>query len=207
MSKNLAITINRQFGSGGHEIGELLARKLDIAFIDKELIAETAMDSGLAESLIESFDEKLSKSFLYSLVLGLNHEKPGSDEYELPLPQKIFLAEHNAIQTIAREKSAVFVGRCADYVLRDIADQIRVFVYAPLEARIARIMERRKVDRDKAADLIHKVDTRRSSYYAYYTEKKWACPENYDLCINSSLCGISGTVEIIDSIVSACRRE
>lgn len=201
MNKKLTVTISRQFGSGGHEIGELLSKKLGVSFIDREIIAETAKKSGLSEELIQAFDEKPTKSFLYSLVLGLNREKPENDEYDLPLPQQIFLAERNTIQAISEEKSAVFVGRCADYALRDIPGRIRVFIYAPFETRVRRIMERRNIDEDKAADLIHKIDTQRSNYYNYYTGQRWGQPENYDLCIDSNLYGISGTVDIMNYII------
>lgn len=201
MNKKLTVTISRQFGSGGHEIGELLSKKLGVSFIDREIIAETAEKSGISEELIQAFDEKPTKSFLYSLVLGLNRKKPESDEYDLPLPQQIFLAERNTIQAISEEKSAVFVGRCADYALRDTPERIRVFIYAPFETRVRRIMERRNIDEDKAAELIRKVDKERSGYYNYYTGQKWGRPENYDLCIDSSLYGISGTVDIMNYII------
>ena len=201
MSKKIAITISRQFGSGGHEIGELLAKSLDIDFIDREIVTETAKTSDIAQSVIESLDEKPTTSFLYSLVMGLHTGKLAPDEYDMPLPQKVFLAEYNTIRRIAEEKSAVFVGRCVDYALADHECCIRIFIYASMESRIKRIQERMNVDRIRAEELIRKTDKNRSSYYNYYTGKKWRRPDNYDISISSSLCGISNTAEILRSIV------
>ena len=201
MDKKTAITISRQFGSGGHEIGELLAQRLGIHFIDREVVTETAKTSDIAQSVIESMDEKPTTSFLYSLVMGLKPGKLGPDEYDMPLPQKVFHAEYNTIRRIAAEKSAVFVGRCADYALKDTVRCVRIFIYAPLDARIRRIDERMKVDRDRAAELIEKADKNRASYYTYYTGNKWGRAENYDICISSALCGTEGTVDSLERIV------
>lgn len=147
MSRKIAVTISRQFGSGGHEIGELLAKSLDIEFIDREIITETSKTSDIAQSVIESLDEKPTTSFLYSLVMGLRPGRLAPEEYDMPLPQKVFLAEYNTIRGIAEKKAAVFVGRCADYALADHDRCIRVFIYASTESRIKRIQERMHVDR------------------------------------------------------------
>ncbi len=201
MSKKIAITISRQFGSGGHEIGELLAKRLGIAFIDREIIGETAKNSDIAQSIIESLDEKPTTSFLYSLVMGLRPGKLEPDEYDMPLPQKVFLAEYHAIRKIASEKSAVFVGRCADCALKDTPSHVRIFIYAPMEARINRIVKRMNTNADHAAELIQKADKGRANYYNYYTGKKWGRPENYDLCLSSNLCGIEGTVDSLEMLI------
>lgn len=201
MKKQFAITISRQFGSGGHEIGEILAENLGIDLIDREIVAETAKTSNIAQSVIESLDEKPTTSFLYSLVMGLRPEKLSPVEYDIPLPQKVFLAEYHTIQKIAMEKSAVFVGRCADYALADILPCIRIFIYAPLEERIKRIQEFRNLDRDHALELIRKTDKQRSGYYNYYTDKKWGSPDSYDICISSSLSGPSGTARSLESMI------
>lgn len=204
MNKKTAITISRQFGSGGHEIGELLAKRLNIDFIDREVVTETAKTSDIAQSVIESMDEKPTTSFLYSLVMGLKPGKLGPDEYDMPLPQKVFLAEYNTIRRIAAEKSAVFVGRCADYALKDTVRCVRVFIYALMEARIK---TRMNTDRDHAIELIQKADKNRASYYNYYTGNKWGRAENYDICISSSLCGVSGTVDALEKIVRTFQDE
>lgn len=203
MKGKLSITIGRQFGSGGHEIGELLAKRLGIDFIDREIIAEAAKSGDIARSVIESLDEKPTTSFLYSLVMGLRPGKPASGEYEIPLPQQVFLAEYNAIRRIASEKPAVFVGRCADYALQDASDCIRVFIYAPVEARISRIEKRNHIDRGQAASLIQKTDKNRASYYNYYSGKKWGHPESYDICVSSQLCGMEKTVDFLEGLVKA----
>lgn len=206
MSKKFAVTISRQFGSGGHEIGELLSKKLGISLIDREIVTEAAKTSDIAQSVIESLDEKPTTSFLYSLVMGLRSEKLGPDEYDMPLPQKVFLAEYNAIRRIAAEKSAVFVGRCADYALQDTMNCIRIFIYAPMEDRIRRIEERKNINREHAIQLIQKTDKNRAGYYSYYSSKKWGDPDSYDICLSSSLLGIEGTVQALENIINIYRK-
>lgn len=201
MKETIAITISRQFGSGGHEIGDLLTKRLNMDFIDREVVTETARSSDIAQSVIESMDEKPTTSFLYSLVMGLRPDKLKPDEYDMPLPQKVFLAEYNTIRRIASEKSAVFVGRCADYALKNKAHCIRIFIFAPMESRIQRIEKRMNVERNRAIELIGKADKNRASYYNYYTGKKWGRAENYDICISSSLCGSEGTADALEKIV------
>ena len=140
-------------------------------------------------------DEKPMTSFLYSLVMGLKPGKLEPDEYDMPLPQKVFLAEYNTIRRIAAEKSAVFVGRCADYALKDMTRCIRIFIYAPMDSRIRRIEDRMNVPRNRAIELIQKADKNRASYYNYYTGNKWGRAENYDISLSSSLCGSEGTAD------------
>lgn len=146
-------------------------------------------------------DEKPTTSFLYSLVMGLKPGKLEPDEYDMPLPQKVFLAEHNTIRRIAAEKSAVFVGRCADYALKDMTRCIRIFIYAPMDSRIRRIEDRMNVPRNRAIELIQKADKNRASYYNYYTGNKWGRAENYDISLSSSLCGSEGTADALERIV------
>lgn len=194
MNDKILLTIGRQYGSGGHEVGQRLSQMLNIELYDKEILKETAKQSGINADIFEKFDEKPTNSFLYSLVMGTNPMQRISGEYELPLPEKVFLAEFKEIQKIADKKSGIFVGRCADYALKDYSNHIGIFVYAPLNKRIERIMQRQNINKDEAAEMIRKIDKQRSSYYNYYTTKKWGS-------IDSSVCGMEGTVNIISRLI------
>lgn len=194
------ITIGRQFGSGGREIGEKLALKLGIPFYDKDLLKRAAKESGLCEEIFENFDEKPSSSFLYSLVMDPYSLGYSNNGYDLPLNHKVFLAAFDTIKKIADEGACVIVGRCADYALQDYDNVLNVFVQAPLEDRIKRISAKYELSESKAKDMIYKKDKQRASYYNYYSSSKWADIKNYDLTINSSHLGIDQTVEVIAAI-------
>ena len=194
------ITIGRQIGSGGREIGEKLALKLGIPFYDKDLLKRAAKESGLCEEIFENFDEKPSSSFLYSLVMDPYSLGYSNNGYDLPLNHKVFLAAFDTIKKIADEGSCVIVGRCADYALQDYDNVLNVFVHAPLEDRIKRISAKYELSESKAKDMIYKKDKQRASYYNYYSSSKWADIKNYDLTINSSHLGIDQTVEVIAAI-------
>ena len=199
------ITIGRQFGSGGREIGEKLALKLGIPFYDKDLLKRAAKESGLCEEIFENFDEKPSSSFLYSLVMDPYSLGYSNNGYDLPLNHKVFLAAFDTIKKIADEGSCVIVGRCADYALQDYDNVLNVFVHAPLEDRIKRISAKYELSESKAKDMIYKKDKQRASYYNYYSSSKWADIKNYDLTINSSHLGIDQTVEVIAGIAQRNR--
>ncbi len=192
------ITIGRQFGSAGREIGKLVADHYSIPFYDKNLISRAAKESGFCEEMIEVHDERPTSSFLYNLVMdtysfGYN----ASSFVEMPISHKIFLAQFDTIKKIADEGPCVIVGRCADYALIDRDDVINLFIYGNMDARIKRIMSRFDLNEQKAKDMINKKDKQRQSYYNYYSSKKWGRADSYDLCINSSLWGIDGTKELI----------
>lgn len=197
MGSSTIITIGRQFGSGGHEIAEKLAKTLNIPFYDKELIKRAAKESGLCEEIFENFDEKPSSSFLYSLVMDPYSLGYSSNGYELPLNHKVFLAAFDTIKKIADEGSCVIVGRCADYALQDRDDVLSIFIKAPIETRIKRISNKYELTDLKAKDMIYKNDKQRAGYYNYYSTKKWADIKSYDLIIDSEVLGIDGTVEML----------
>ena len=202
MTGNLIITIGRQYGSGGREIGMRLAEELGIKCYDSELLTKAAKVSGMSEEIFEKHDEKPTNSFLYSLVMdtyatGYN----AAAFYDMPLNHKVFLAQFNAIKEIAKEESCVIVGRCADYALEDYPNVLSVYIHAPLESRVKRIMDKYELSEEKAKEAIQKTDKKRAAYYNYFTNKKWGDSESYDFCINSSLLGIDGTVDLIKSIV------
>lgn len=199
------ITIGRQAGSGGKEIGQKLAAALGVKCYDKELLERAAKDSGLCEAIFENHDEKPTRSFLYSLVMDTYSYSYTSTGFpEMPLNHKVFLAQFNAIKKLADEEgSCIIVGRCGDYALEEYDNCIRVFIYAPLEDRVERVSKIRDMSPAKTKDMLLKTDKQRASYYNYYTNKKWGDAASYDLCINSSVLSIDGTVELIKSLVKA----
>ncbi len=201
MTKSI-ITIGRQFGSGGHEIAEKLATKLDIPFYDKELLKRAAKESGLCEEIFENFDEKPSSSFLYSLVMDPYSLGYSGNGYEMPLNHKVFLAAFDTIKKIADEGPSVIVGRCADYALQDYDNVISVFIKAPIEDRIKRISDKYNLTELKAKDMIYKKDKQRAGYYNYYSTKKWADIKSYNLIIDSKVLGIDGTVDLLSDYVA-----
>lgn len=203
MSKtHTIITIGRQFGSGGREIGKRLADELGIEFYDKELLSRAAKDSKICKELFETHDEKPTNSFLYSLVMDTYSMGFASGSVnEMPLNHKIFLAQFDAIKKLAGEGPCVMVGRCADYALADCKDCFSVFVHADFDWRINRIAAKYNKTPKEARDIITKTDKSRASYYNYYTNKKWGSAKSYNLCIDSSKYGIDNTVKaIVESI-------
>ena len=203
MTGNLVITIGRECGSGGRLIGNRLAEKLNIKCYDKELLTLAAKKSGLCEEIFESHDEKPTSSFLYSLVMDSYSMGYSTSSFiDMPLNHKVFLAQFNAIKEISKEGPCVMVGRCADYALADNPNLVSVFVHAPLENRIRRIATKYDLTDSKAKDSILKTDKKRASYYNYYSNKKWGDAASYQLCIDSSVCGIDGSVEAILNFVA-----
>lgn len=195
---NTIITIGRQFGSAGREIGQKVAAYFDIPCYDKELLSRAAKESGYCEEMIETHDERPTNSFLYNLVMdtysfGYN----ASSFMDMPISHKIFLAQFDTIKKMASEGPCVMVGRCADYALSDYENCINLFIYGNEDKKVKRIMEKYNLTESKAKDMIIKKDKQRQSYYNYYSSKKWGRADSYDLCINSSLLGIDGTVKLI----------
>ena len=208
MANNTIITIARQYGSGGHDIGKKLSEELKIPFYDKELLERAAKDSGFCQEIFENYDEKPTNSFLYSLVMDTYSMGYSTAAFaEMPLNHKIFLAQFNAIKDIAKEGPCVIVGRCADYALADFPNVVNVYLYADMQSRIARIARRHDVTDSKAKDLIQKTDKSRASYYNYYTNKKWGEATGYDLCLNTDSLGIDGTIHMIREFVAYKERD
>ncbi|MCQ4726009.1 cytidylate kinase-like family protein [Anaerotignum faecicola] len=191
----IIITIGRQYGSGGKEIGEKIAKELGIPFYDKELLTAAAKKSGICEEMFESHDEKPTSSFLYSLVVG------SYASGQTPMNHKLFLAQFDAIKEIASQGSCVILGRCADYALEDDPDVINVFIHADKETRIKRAVKYYNVEEGKAEDVINKTDKQRASYYNFYSGKKWGNTGSYDLSVNSGFIGIDNTVKTIIDFV------
>ncbi|MBR1477980.1 MAG: cytidylate kinase-like family protein [Lachnospiraceae bacterium] len=199
---NTIVTIGRQFGSGGKEIGAKLAENLGIPFYDRELLTRAAKESGFAEEMLQNHDERPTNSFLYNLVMdtysfGYN----ASSFVDMPISHKVFLAQFDTIKKIADDGPCVIVGRCADYALADYKNVLNIFIFGDEECKVKRIMERFNLSEDKAKDMIVKKDKQRQSYYNYYSSKKWGRADTYDLCINSSVLGIEGTVKLLTQYV------
>lgn len=198
------ITIGREYGSGGKEIGSRLAQRLDIPFYDKELLAVAAKESGIAENLFYENDESQQGSFIYSLMMGTYALGEGGRIYpELPLNHKIFIAQFEAIKKIAAQGPCVLVGRCADYVLRDKKNIINIFICGDMECKKNRVAKRLNISPEKAEEKIKKTDKKRSNYYNYNTESRWGKASNYDLCINSSKVGIEKAVDLIENYINS----
>ena len=200
---NKIYTIGREFGSGGREVGEKLAAKLGIKLYDKELLQQAAKDSGFCEEIFENHDEKPTNSFLYSLVMDTYSVSGYSAApfLDMPLNHKVFLAQFETIKKIAEKESCVIVGRCADYALEENPNVLSIFIKADMQDRIRRIAKLYDLSDAKAKDKITKIDKQRASYYNYYTSKRWGEVDSYDLCLNSSVFGIDGTVDMIKQAI------
>ncbi len=200
------ITLGREYGSGGHEIGVKLAERLGIKCYDKEIIKLAAKNSDICEEIFQQHDEKPTSSFLYSLVMDTYSMSMTQSSYmNMPLNHKVFLAQFDAIKKLADTENCVIIGRCADYALEDYDNVIKVFIHAPLESRTKRICRLYNLGENKARDVIQKTDKSRASYYNYFTNKKWGATSSYDLCIDSSVLGIDNTVELIKNFVELRR--
>ena len=205
---NTIITIGRQYGSAGREIGYKVADALDIKLYDKEMLDRAAKESGICQELFETHDEKPTNSFLYSLVMDTYSLGYTSGSYtDMPINHKVFLAQFDAIKKIADEGPYILVGRCADYALEEYDNVISLFIHAGLDARIRRIARIYDLTDAKAKDLIIKTDKKRASYYNYYSNKKWGAADSYDMCLNSSMLGIDGTAEAIIKLVELKERD
>ncbi|WP_044912784.1 cytidylate kinase-like family protein [Butyrivibrio sp. WCE2006] len=202
---NTIITIGRQFGSGGREIGMKVAEHFGIKFYDKELLTRAASESGFAKEMIQDHDERPTTSFLYNLVMDTYSFGYNSSSFvDMPISHKIFLAQFDTIKKIADEGPCVIVGRCADYALADYKNVLNIFIHGDEDDKIQRVMDRYPdvTTKDKALEMLIKKDKQRQSYYNYYSSKKWGRSDTYDLTINSSVLGIDGTVKLITQFVA-----
>ena len=199
---SMVITIGRQYGSGGREIGRRLAARLEIPYYDKEILSEASKESGICEELFEDHDEKPTRSFLYSLVTGVQtHGNPSTMYMDMPLNHRIFLAQFDTIRRLAGNGPCVVVGRCADYVLRDEKNVVNVFLKADMEHRIQRAIER-GAEPSRAQDIVKRRDKERASYYNYYATTTWGDVNNYDLCLDTGKVGYDGAVDMIIAYIA-----
>lgn len=192
----MIITIGRQHGSSGREIARLLAEKLDIKCYDKEIVDEAANHSDFSRDLIEAFDEKRMSAFiLHAGGYGLNEN--------FRLNMQVVSAQFDTMRKIADKGDCIFVGRCADYILRDYKDLVSVFILGDMDERLKCLERRQGLDEAEARKKIKEVDKDRSSFYRYYSDQAWGDAQNYDLCINSSKLGVEGTVQVILDYIKA----
>ena len=192
---NVVITISREYGSGGRQIGEQLAKELGFAFYDKDLLKIVAEKSGIDEEVIRKADEEAANPLFATYYPP--HLDPGS------FNDKVFKMQADLIREKAATENCVIVGRCGNYILEDAENAVHVFIYADEEAKITRTMERHQIGRDEAEKRIKKMDKQRRTYYQYYTEWKWARTEGFDIMLNSSALGVDATVAAIKAIVEA----
>lgn len=197
MASNYVITIGRQFGSGGRQIGKLLSEKLSIPYYDKEILAEAAKDSGICEEIFEHHDEKPTKSLLFSLVTGMQMHGNLGGYMDMPLNHRVFLAQFDTIRRVAAEGPCIIVGRCADYVLRDKPNAVKLFVRADMEHRMQRAVAIHSVSPEKAEEYVRRMDKERASYYNYYATATWGDVNNYDLCLDTGKLGIEGSAQLV----------
>lgn len=192
MKEHILITISRNYGSGGREIGEKLAKRLGIKFYDKELISMLADKTGMDETVVKSADEHILPEYVSPYF--------GATDYSDNINVHLQDAQAKLLRELAQTQSCVIVGRLGDYVLRKEADCLKVFIYAPVETRIRTVMVRENLNEDQARKLVKKMDKMRRSYYSYFTDQIWEGTEGRDIMIDSSRFGIDGTVELLVSI-------
>lgn len=194
------ITIGRELGSGGRTIGKLVANRLGIAYYDHELIDEAAKRTGLSSQYIETTEQKITNSFLYSLAIGSSYGYgilQGANQQTLPLSEQVFEAQKEVIKDIAKKESCVIVGRCADYILSDRDDVLKVFIYADKDSRVEHGIKEYGMAKDSALKEIEKSDKERSRHYNTYTDKVWGDRHNYNLMLDSSQIGYDNCAKII----------
>lgn len=213
MSKQYVITIGRQYGSGGREIGLKLAEKLGIPFYDKDILEKIAEETGVPEDYLDTVDERLSTRISVRLNSSLSSIHGTPVDYStytnsVQSNDQLFRWKSGIIRKLAEEGPCVIVGRCADYILRDYPGLISVFISAPFAAREARINKLYPDIHDNApAMLIRKTDKARASYYSYHTDRKWSDISNYHLCVDSTKLGVDGTVDMLLDYVKHCTEE
>ena len=197
--KQIIINVGRQLGSGGHDIGRMLALDFQAKYYDREILNLAAKESGLSEKIFEENDEK--KGFFRGLLnLGVPHLGGGDDKPGFT-QESLFQFQSDAIQKAAKEGSCVFVGRCADYVLRDFPNMVNIFITASMGHRVEQIMNKQHLDFEAAQKFIEQKESSRAAYYNYYTGKKWGAAESYDLCIDSSILGFVETEKLIAEFI------
>ena len=202
MAKNRIVTIGREFGSGGHEIGNLLATRLDIPLYDNNLVRMVADKLDIREETAQAVDETTLNGWLTGFVLSpIEYSKAmNNEEYTKPLSQQVYELQSEIIRKLAARGPCVVVGRCADFVLKDEADCVNVFICANIEDRIQRIAKRYDLSEKKAADKIKKIDRERRYYYESRTGLYWGDIDSHQILLNASRLGIDGTVDILEAI-------
>lgn len=199
-SEPFIINIGRSLGSGGRAIGHILAKDFDIAYYDREILNLAAKESGFCAEVFERNDEK--NRFLRTLGNIIPFIGGGATYYDNELSnENLFRIQSEAIRKAAADHSCIFIGRCADYVLRDNPRCVNVFITANMEDRIASVMKWNNCTAEKAQEIIEKGDSERASFYNFYSSGTWGAASTYHLCINSSVLGIEETAVLIKNFV------
>lgn len=199
---NFVITIARGYGSGGRTIGKMLAKELNVEYYDRELLRMASDDSGINEELFGKADEKIKNSILFKAARKVYKGEllpPDSDDFVSN--QNLFNYQAKVMKELAQTQNCVIVGRCADFVLKDNKNVLKIFVHAPLNSCIETVMELNSLSRKEAEKLILTTDKNRAEYYKYYTGREWDNAMNYDLCLNSSELGFEKCVELVKSYI------
>lgn len=206
MSSNVIITISRQYGSGGRNIGKKLAKLLDLPYYDKQLIYEAAKESGINADIAKDLEERPTNSLLYSYApTSFFAASPYTTNIELPLTDLLFLAQSDTIKRFADQGSCIIVGRCANYVLRDNSDVVDVFIHRDFSERINQIAKIEGLTAKQARDLVKKTDKHRANYYNHYTDFKWGDINDYDLCLDSGTLGEDGCADVIACFIEKAK--
>lgn len=201
MAEKLAITIGRQYGSGGRDIGIRVGELLGIKVYDKELLTMAAEKRGINPDYLRRVDEKAASSLLYTLAMGGSLYGARHLGVDVPINDQLFITQTEIIKEVAEADSAIFIGRCADYILRNHPHRLSFFIYSDFEARVRRIAKRHDISNKEAESLINKTDKKRINYYNFYTGKKWGKFENYHMSLDSSLLGVEGTAQMIAQLI------
>ncbi len=199
------VTLARQFGSGGHEVGEKLAARLGIPLYDREILLRAAQQSGISAEMFCEADEKPGSSLIYSLSIGAGKGAMFADFEQKMQRESVFSWQCRTIRELADKGPCVIIGRCADDILRGRPGLVSVYVHSPLEIRVQRIARMHNIDEDAARDLVRKTDKTRANYYSFYTDREWDAAANYDLCLNTARLGVEGAVEMIAEFLENCR--
>ena len=201
MEKRLIINVGRQLGSGGHDIGRMLAQDFHAQYYDREILNIAAKESGFSEEFFEKNDER--KGFLRSFLhLPFSNSSAGDSFYQNNFSQEgLFKFQSDAIRKEAEKGSCVFVGRCADYVLRDFPNTVNIFITAPMQFRIDNVAKKSGVSSEEARKIIEQGEKHRAEYYNYYTGKRWGDAKSYDLCIDASILGLEQTEKFIAEFI------
>lgn len=198
--KHIIINVGRQLGSGGHDIGRMLALDFGAKYYDRELLNLAAKESGLSEQVFERNDER--KSFLHTFLHLPNALSGESYTRQSFTQDSVFQFQSDAIRKAADEGSCVFVGRCADYVLREYNNVVNIFITASMDFRVQQVMAKQNFTSPlEARRFIEQRESRRADYYNYYTGKKWGHAASYDLCIDSSILGLVDTENFIAQFI------
>lgn len=201
MQDRIILTIGRQFGSGGREIGKKLSAALGIGYYDKELMVEAAKDSGLCQEAFERADERTANSLAYMFTMGGPYLSMFTPYVDILSNDQLFKLQSDTIRKLAERESCVLVGRCADYILRDDPACVSFFIHNSLANRIERVTRQLGVSVEEAQELMTKKDKSRAAYYNYYTNKTWGMAESYHFSIDVSVLGIDETVNMLKMLV------